>query len=175
MENASNALIMAAGILISVILISLGTWLFTVFGGYSKTINDNLSQTQIEEFNSQFTKYETTQGDETTYCTAYDIVSIINLARNANEKYEEYKEITTRTRNLTSENNAYICVNVNGNDINELSKRPSLDQFIIDNNKQIEKTDREGNKYYDFENKYNCTVTVSNQTKLVKIITFTKI
>lgn len=87
MENASNALIMAAGILISVILISLGTWLFTAFGGYSKTINNNLSQTQIEEFNAQFTKYETTTGDETTYCTAYDIVSVINLAKDANEKY----------------------------------------------------------------------------------------
>lgn len=173
MENASNALLMAAGILISVILISIGTWLFTTFGSYSKTINDNLSQTQIDEFNSQFTKYETTLNDPTTYCTAYDIVSVINLAKDANGKYEEYKNLDERPTNANSENNAYICVN--GITVDESSKTEPLNSFIQANNKQIEKTDSKGNKYIDFENKYTCTVIVSDQTKLVKSIKFTQI
>ena len=170
MENASNALLMAAGVLISVILISLGTWLFTAFGGYSKTINDRLSQTQIEEFNAQFTKYETTQGDETTYCTAYDIVSVINLARNANEKYEEYKGLIVRPTNATNENNAYIYVNVPDNKINETTvneKRTSIYTTLNDYIQQNIKTDGSCEKF-------NCTVIVSNQTKLVKSIQFTK-
>lgn len=168
MENASNALIMAAGILISIMLISLGTYLFATFGGYSKNINDTLSQTQIEEFNSQFTKYETTPGDETTYCTAYDIVSVINLARNANEKYEEYKNITTtRPANANNQNNTYICVNVNGNSsITELSDTTSLNTFI-QNNITIDTATKETKL-----TKYQCTVTVSDQTKLVKSIIF---
>lgn len=169
MENASNALLMAAGILISVILISIGTYLFTTFGSYSKNINDTLSQTQIEEFNAQFTKYETTPGDETTYCTAYDIVSVINLAKDANEKYEEYKNITTtRPTNANSQNNTYICVNVNYNSINELSDKNDLNTFI-QNNITIDTTTQETKL-----TKYECIVTVSNQTKLVKNIQFTK-
>ncbi len=167
MENASNALLMAAGILISIMLISLGTYLFATFGGYSKNINDTLNQTQIEEFNAQFTKYETTTGDETTYCTVYDIVSVINLAKNANEKYEEYKNLNKRRpSNAERENNTYIYVNVNGNTINELSLEKDLNQFIQNN---IE-TDRENTKL----TKYNCKVEISGKTKLVKSIKFTK-
>lgn len=170
MENASNALIMAAGILISIMLISLGTYLFATFGGYSKNINDTLSQTQIEEFNAQFTKYESTPGDETTYCTAYDIVSVINLAKDANEKYEEYRNITTtRPQNANNQNNTYICVNVKGNStITELSDTTSLNTFIQDNIK-IDSATKETKL-----TKYQCTIIVSNQTKLVKNIRFTK-
>lgn len=43
MENASRALLMAATVLISVMVISLGTYLFATFGSYSKNINEKLS------------------------------------------------------------------------------------------------------------------------------------
>lgn len=148
MENASNALIMAAGILISIMLISLGTYLFATFGGYSKNINDTLSQTQIEEFNAQFTKYETTQGDETTYCTAYDIVSVINLAKDENEK-RKYEKGT----------DLYITVTVNNKEVKE-----ELNKFIQDNL-----------EYNGDIQKYKCNVIIDDDAGLVNKIIFNKI
>ena len=83
MENASNALIMAATILIGVLIISAGAFLFNQFGENSKTINERMEQAQKDQINAQFVKFE---GVET--CTAHDIVSIANLAKNSNEYYE---------------------------------------------------------------------------------------
>ena len=105
MENASRALLMAATVLISVMVISLGTYLFTTFGTYSKNINKNLSAKQTQEFNAQFTKYE--GGDP---CTVYDIVTVINLAKNSNSQYEEYQD---NKRPQYSDSNTYIYVNIN--------------------------------------------------------------
>lgn len=161
MENASNALLMAAGILISVMLISLGTYLFATFGNYSKNINDNLSQTQIDEFNAQFTKYET-DSEGSNLCTAHDIVTVINLAKDSNNKYEEYQN--GRISNYNSNSNAYIYVTVqSNNNIIETSTTEALNDFIQSN------IDAGGNL-----TKYRCSVQISNVTGLVKSITFIK-
>lgn len=173
MENTSNALLMTASILIGVMIISLGTYLFTTFGGYSKNINERLTQQQKEEFNSQFTKYETTTDDETTYCTVYDIVTIINLAKDANEKYEEYK--SGRPSNYLNDNNSYIYIKINGDTSSNISEKTSdseLNEFIKKRNEQ--EVDNITNEV-DFKHKYKCEVHISEQTKLVKKITFTKI
>ena len=163
MENASRALLMAATVLISVMVISLGTYLFATFGNYSKQINSNLSSKQKQEFNAQFTKYE--GGDP---CTVYDIVTVINLARNSNNQYEEYQNIDKRPQ--YSDSNTYIYVNINKEtNINELSSEQDLNNFISSNNTTMSN----GNKI-EYQNLYTCTVNISNQTGLVKSITFTQ-
>ena len=163
MENASRALLMAATVLISVMVISLGTYLFATFGNYSKQINSNLSSKQKQEFNAQFTKYE--GGDP---CTVYDIVTVINLARNSNNQYEEYQNIDKRPQ--YSDSNTYIYVNINKDtNINELSSEQDLNNFISSNNTTMSN----GNKI-EYQNLYTCTINISNQTGLVKSITFTK-
>ena len=58
MENASKALIMAGGVLIGVLIISLAVYLFVSFGQTSAEINSQNAQKQINQFNSQFTSYE---------------------------------------------------------------------------------------------------------------------
>ena len=58
MENASKALIMAGGVLIGVLIISLAVYLFVSFGQTSAEINSQNAQKQISQFNSQFTSYE---------------------------------------------------------------------------------------------------------------------
>ena len=55
MENASKALIMAGGVLIGILIISLAVYLFADFGSTSAQINAQNSQKQITEFNSKFT------------------------------------------------------------------------------------------------------------------------
>lgn len=163
MENASKALLMSATVLISVMVISLGTYLFATFGTYSKNINKNLSAKQTQEFNAQFTKYE--GGDP---CTVYDIVTVINLAKNSNNQYEEYQNIDKRPQ--YSDSNTYIYVNINKDtNINELSSEQDLNNFISSNNTTMSN----GNKI-EYQNLYTCTVNISNQTGLVKSITFTK-
>ena len=162
MENASKALLMAATILISVMLVSLATYLFATFGNYSKNINDNINQKTKQEFNAQFTKYETSETGEP--CTVYDIVTIINLAKNCNDQYEEYQK--GRINDFRNDSNSYIYVTVNGEStITEVSNTNDLNSFISQHN-----TTTDG-KYND---KYNCTVNISNQTGLVKSIIFTQ-
>ncbi len=163
MENASKALLMAATILISVMLISLGTYLFATFGNYSKNINDNINQKEKQEFNAQFTKYETSGTGE--LCTVYDIVTIINLAKNCNDQYEEYQG-NSRINNYNSENNSYIYVTIIGEtDINEKTEESILTEYINQHNSTTNG---------EYNNKYNCKVNISNQTGLVKSIIFTK-
>ncbi len=164
MENASRALLMAATILIAVMLISLGTYLFATFGNYSKNINNNINAKTKQEFNAQFTKYETSESGD--LCTVYDIVTIINLAKNSNSKYEEYQNINSRPGDYQKESNAYIYVN-GEKDINELSNEKKLNEFINQHNNIDNSTG-------DYVYKYKCTVNISNQTGLVKSITFTK-
>lgn len=162
MENASKALLMAATILISVMLVSLATYLFATFGNYSKNINDNINQKTKQEFNAQFTKYETSETGEP--CTVYDIVTIINLAKNCNDQYEEYQG-DKRPGSYDNQNNVYIFVSIPGNEVNEKSNTTNLNNFISQHN-----TTTDG----EYNDKYNCTVNISNQTGLVKSIIFTQ-
>ena len=77
MENASKALLMAAGVLIGVLILSLAVYLFANFGTASAEIHKQKDMNEINKFNTQFTSYE---GKE---CTVHDIVSVANLAKNA--------------------------------------------------------------------------------------------
>ena len=80
MENASKALLMAAVILISVIILSLGVYLFIYFSDYAKGVNDDIKTNQIEQFNSQFLSY---QGKD---LTIYDVITLANMAKDYNQE-----------------------------------------------------------------------------------------
>ena len=100
MENASKALIMAGGVLIGILIISLAVYLFVDFGSTSAQINDQNAQKQITEFNSKFTAYE---GYKDT--TIYDIISLAGYAKEYNEYYgktgeESIKVIIKDGRNI---------------------------------------------------------------------------
>lgn len=82
MENASNALLMAAAVLIGIMILSTGVYLFVQFSSTSRQISNQLSDNKIAQFNSQFTKYE-----GSTEITAHDIVSVANLAKQNNQEY----------------------------------------------------------------------------------------
>ncbi len=100
MENASKALIMAGGILIAILVMSLFVYLIVSFGATSDKIHDQNAQTQITEFNAQFTKY---QGR--TNITIYDVVSVANLAIDYNENNNTKIEVYLNNDKLTSNSN----------------------------------------------------------------------
>ena len=60
MENASKALMMAAGVLIGLLILSLAVFLFTNFGAASAEAHRKNEENQINQFNAQFTVYEGT-------------------------------------------------------------------------------------------------------------------
>lgn len=59
MENASKALIIAAAILISILLISVGVYVVGI--AQEQINNSDMSSIELETFNQKFTKYEGTQ------------------------------------------------------------------------------------------------------------------
>lgn len=92
MENASKALIMAAEILVGIMIISIGVYLFNIFADYSRENYKQIEETQIAEFNNTFLKfqssntYETATGVKTVplACTIHDVVGLANFAQKYN-------------------------------------------------------------------------------------------
>ena len=92
MENASKAIIMAGGILIGVIILTVMAIAFNKGSQFASEYDDQIEQASVAKFNSQFTKYDTTTYNEKTkrqepvQWSWHDLISIINLAQNYNEK-----------------------------------------------------------------------------------------
>lgn len=83
MENASKALLIGAGVLIGLLILSLAVYLFISFGATSREIHNQNEINQLSKFNTQFNKFE---GKENV--TIYDVITIANLATENNIKYE---------------------------------------------------------------------------------------
>ena len=160
MENASKALIMAAEVLIGVMIISIGVYLFNVFGQYSADNTKRIEDTQISEFNNQFLKFYGSRTNdegkvEPIKCTIHDIVSLANLAKENNKNYglenESGKKANTFYIQIYIKNKDY---NLNRkNIINNLEKYDDLESLIKLNSLKIEKKEngevKTKTKYYE--------------------------
>lgn len=58
MENASKALLFAAGILIAIILISVAVYIVSMSQEATKGVGSTMSEMQLMQFNQKFTTYE---------------------------------------------------------------------------------------------------------------------
>lgn len=87
MENASKALIMAGAILIGMLILSLGIYLFVTFGGEARKIRKDIDKNQMVQYNSQYTTYANRKN-----INIYEIISISNLAKQNNEDYSIYQD-----------------------------------------------------------------------------------
>lgn len=79
-NNASKALLMAAGVLIGIIMLSLGVYLVTSMRNFSKNYNENLEQQQLTQFNSKFTVFENRQN-----ISIHEIITLLNIAEEFNK------------------------------------------------------------------------------------------
>ena len=84
MENASKALIIAAGMLIGLIIASLFTYEMIHMAQSAREYQENFENTKIVEFNQQFRKY-TGRKD----LTSQDIVTIIGFINEWNSQSSE--------------------------------------------------------------------------------------
>lgn len=108
MENASKALIMAGGVLIGILILSLAAYLFVDLGSTSAEITAQNARKQITEFNSKFTAYEEYKDKEGNWqITIYDIISIAAYAKENNEYYKdsENEKISVRIDNKEIQDN----------------------------------------------------------------------
>lgn len=85
MENASNALLIAGGVLIGVLILSLAVYLFADFGAKSADINQRTAEQQLTQFNSKFTVYESKENK----WTIYDIITVAGYAHENNKYYTD--------------------------------------------------------------------------------------
>lgn len=179
MENASKALIMAAGVLIGVILLSLMVYMFTNFAITSAEVHKENEQNQLNQFNSQFTSYEGKEG-----LTIYDVVTVANLATESNIYYEHsqqqgssntpkdnsYISVILKNSKLIGYNNSHIEKGYEDTQIatyyNQLIKN-ALDDVV-------EKQDDPPNgPTYKGLREYSCNVEISEITGRVYLIEFT--
>ena len=83
MENASKALLMAGGILIGILILSLMTTLFVSSKQLSKSYDNTKNAEAIQQFNVNFTKY---LGKD---LTIHEVVTICNFAEKESNKVIE--------------------------------------------------------------------------------------
>lgn len=84
MENASKALIIAGAILLSILIIGVGIFIFTSSQGMIDESLQSMSTQEVQAFNSQFTSY---QGDELTGSNVKALLTVLagNLGTYADE------------------------------------------------------------------------------------------
>lgn len=82
MENAVKALLMAAGVLIGILILSLGVTLYSALSSYTEESQRNIEQNALNTFNAQFTGY---LRDD---LTIQDVVTVANIAYENNRNYE---------------------------------------------------------------------------------------
>ena len=145
MENASKALLMAAGVLIGVLILSLAVYLFANFGTASAEIHKQKDMNEINKFNTQFTSYE---GKE---CTIHDIISVVNI-QSGQQNLQKYLLNTTTSK-------------IDNDKVNELIKN--------DSNNLKYYTDSNGEQQISLQ-KYTCTTIINTTTQRVQTVTFKK-
>ena len=164
MENASKALIMAAGVLIGIMVLSIAVYLFATFGTRSAELHRQIDDDRLNQFNTQFTSYELNNE-----ITIYDVISVANLAKqsNINNGFETID---------TSANSFYVSVSVktsnNTSYTNIEAKTQSwYEQNLISPEKYMTVDNGEEPPYQTLPT-YKCTVEINPVTGRVNNVKF---
>ena len=111
MENATKALLLAAGVLITIIVITLGVTLYSTFSNQTRGYSQVISNNQVQKFNSRFIVFLGRKD-----ITALEVVTAINLGKEYNVKILLDKEVFTNSEDFNSEDflksngdNVYEC------------------------------------------------------------------
>ncbi len=157
MENASKALIMAGGILIGVIVITIGGYLFSEFGAKGKQIQQTVDARVLAEFNNNFLKYE-----KSTECTIHDIVSLTNWAKKINKEFE----FTPLDKDNDYYMHVYLKLGVGSEkDLTTYSEEECI-ELLKGESIEYKDEDKDGNTDTADIQYYTCTQIGYNQTEL---------
>ena len=88
MENAAKALLIAGGILIVILLLTLFAYLFGQMSSSASSIYSMMSESDITNFNQPFLNYNGRDN-----LSILDVVTIINLAKSSNDSAKVPQEV----------------------------------------------------------------------------------
>lgn len=153
MENASKALLMAGGILISLIIIGVLLLMFNQLGAFQKAQSSSEKDAQLAIFNQEFAKY----ADETSI-KGVDIISLANKVVDFNKK-------SGITNSVDYDQKITLNINLNGfaekygvNGSSKLFEQQKKFNIQLNNNKFMEAII----KFTNLESQY----TLSTMSKL---------
>lgn len=170
MENASKALLMAAGVLIGILILSLGVYLFVSFSQHASQTYDQIKEDQINQFNSEFVAL---QGKN---ITIYDVISTVkraeefNGANGLNSTDDSFIEIIVKTKNNNNYDNTSNDSNINSLAGDKMEKWIKDDKEEMDN---VKLKNADGTYTDDVKlPPYKCTVEKYNDQQRVKRVKF---
>ena len=115
MENATKALLMAAGILIAIIVLSLAIVVYGNISRFYQTKQSNISQEQLAAFNSEYSAYNRDD------VSGFELVSLINKVIDFNQN-KVYGASNTDENDNTELGQGYqeieVLVTLNNSDYN---------------------------------------------------------
>lgn len=135
------------------------------FGDYSSQISENLSQKEINEFNAKFYQYQSYKdenGNWQNLCRAQDVVTIANLAKQNNAKYEYSNNnkgpyyITVKVKPNNNMTHGYPYKDF------ETCNEDDLTKFMKENSIQ-----KQGNCKTEIIH-FVCNITINSKTGLVQ-------
>ena len=85
MENATKALLIAAGVLIGMLILSLGVYLYYSIGVYVERAQEQIAIQELDKFNTQFYNYQAVENEIFSF---QDVITAANLAYENNKKYD---------------------------------------------------------------------------------------
>ncbi len=84
MENATKALLIAAGVMIGTILITIGFILFKYYRGVAKGYETQMTLQEVAKINKEFEKYRDKKN-----ITPQEVIAAVTTAESINERYED--------------------------------------------------------------------------------------
>jgi len=148
MENATKAMLIAAGVLIGVMILSLGAVLFSELEAYVESSHERMRFNEQNAFNSQFTKYAD------SISTIQDVVTAANLAYQNNIDYNATEDERGNDATL------YVAVYLGGtsieNTVNDMNEANNAVNLLSKN----------------LDKKYSCEVLFSQTTGRVNELYF---
>lgn len=174
MENASKALMIAAGVLVGMLILSLGVYLYYSLGTYITANQETMNKNELSQFNTQFVKYINYKEANGSIdknkiefeLTIHDVVTAANIAYENNKKYN----LISNTENY-DESTLYVTVNA------DITKEDGTTQYKK-NLEQIINTESADILKNNINEKYVCRIndiSYSSVTGRVCSITFKKV
>ena len=95
MENATKALLISAGVLLGIIIISLAVYVFANTAAFGESYESSQEEIRIANYNNKFEMYNKEE------IRIYDIISVLNLSKEYKEKYGDTINVYMGTTLLT--------------------------------------------------------------------------
>ena len=177
MENASKALIMAAGILVGVMILTIAVTLFKTFSDFGNETYEKVEAERLAQWNNTYLKYQglstkKVNGHTVTVplypATAHDIITLANHARENNKKYELPMPYSSKKADETTFY-VQVCIENDSRYRNmENLSQEKKEEFLRDNSI----TEDNGNKVKYYKCTSRIDEMISNTTKRVTYIQF---